>query len=134
MKNRAIVVTALTVFTGVLHAQDSVVSKLQAEYRSQGASGFSAAAGESMWHNSFPNGKSGQQGSCRKCHTADLRHAGKHVVTGKPIKPMAPSINPERLTDRAKVEKWFLRNCKWTLGRQCTAQEKGDLLEFIAGQ
>lgn len=44
---------------------------------------------------------------------------------------MAPSANPERLTDVRKIEKWFKRNCKWTLGRECSAQEKTDLLLYI---
>ncbi|HCS12500.1 MAG TPA: hypothetical protein DIW28_01710, partial [Zetaproteobacteria bacterium] len=44
----------------------------------------------------------------------------------KRIEPMAPSVNPERLTDPAKIEKWFGRNCEWTIGRDCTAQEKAD--------
>ena len=47
---------------------------------------------------------------------------------------MAPSVNPKRLTDRTKIEKWFVRNCKWTFGRECTPQEKGDLLSFISSR
>ncbi|MFK5970948.1 MAG: DUF1924 domain-containing protein [Candidatus Marithrix sp.] len=30
-----------------------------------------------------------------------------------------------------QIRKWFKRNCKWTLGRECNAQEKGDILKFI---
>jgi hypothetical protein len=56
------------------------------------------------------------------------------VKTGKRIEPMAVSVNPQRLGDMAKIEKWFRRNCKWTLGRACTAQEKGDLLSFLRQQ
>ncbi|MBA1331752.1 cytochrome C, partial [Candidatus Endoriftia persephone str. Guaymas] len=26
------------------------------------------------------------------------------------------------------------RNCRWTFGRDCTPQEKGDLMLFIQGQ
>jgi len=36
--------------------------------------------------------------------------------------------------DAAKTEKWFLRNCKWTMGRTCTAQEKGDFLAYFQSQ
>jgi len=53
------------------------------------------------------------------------------VRTAKRIEPMAPSVNPERLTDPAKIEKWFGRNCEWTIGRDCTTQEKADFLAFI---
>ena len=41
---------------------------------------------------------------------------------------MAVSVNPKRLSDPAKVEKWFGRNCRWTLGRDCTPQEKADFV------
>ena len=44
---------------------------------------------------------------------------------------MAPSVASGRYTDPGKVEKWFGRNCLWTWGRECTAQEKGDLLEYL---
>ena len=43
---------------------------------------------------------------------------------------MAPSVNPKRFTDLKKVEKWFRRNCKWTWGRECNAQEKADILQW----
>jgi hypothetical protein len=44
---------------------------------------------------------------------------------------MAPSVNPERLTDQRKITKWFKRNCKWTLGRECTHREQGDVLAYL---
>jgi hypothetical protein len=47
------------------------------------------------------------------------------------IEAMAPSVNPQRLTDAAKVEKWFGRNCKDVLERNCTAQEKGDYIQYL---
>ena len=74
----------------------------------------------------------GKMRDCTVCHGKDLRQSGKHAKTGKTIDPMAPSVNKERFTDRAKVEKWFKRNCKWTLGRECTAQEKGDVLKYLS--
>jgi hypothetical protein len=43
-------------------------------------------------------------------------------------------VNPRRLTERRQIEKWLGRNCKWTLGRDCAPQEKGDLLSFIRSQ
>ena len=72
--------------------------------------------------------------SCTSCHTKDLTAAGKHIKTNKVIKPMAPSSNAERFTDSKKVEKWFKRNCKWTIGRECTAQEKSNFLVYINKQ
>lgn len=73
----------------------------------------------------------GDSRSCSTCHTADPRQPGKHVRTGKLIDPLNPSVNPTSLTDPKKVKKWFHRNCKWTLGRVCTAQEKADVLAFL---
>lgn len=112
-----------------VHA-DVVGDRLQT-YRSQGAGEFSAANGEALWNRKFTSKNGAAERSCASCHTANLREAGTHAVTRKPIDPMAPSVNPERLTETKFIEKWFLRNCKWTLGRECTAQEKGDVLTFI---
>jgi hypothetical protein len=47
------------------------------------------------------------------------------------ILAFAPSGNPERFTDGQKVEKWFEFNCTYLLGRDCTPQEKGDLITWL---
>ncbi len=47
---------------------------------------------------------------------------------------MAVSVNATRLSDPKKVEKWFLRNCKWTFGRECTPQEKGDFIDYMTSR
>ena len=117
-----------------LSASADAVVDLQARYLSLGAEQFDPAAGAALWQQEFTDEKSGQQRSCTLCHTAQLGNPGKHAKTGKPIEPMSPSVNPQRLTDQAKIEKWLKRNCKWTLGRECTPQEKGDLLSFIRNQ
>jgi hypothetical protein len=72
--------------------------------------------------------------ACTSCHSNDLTQPGRHATTGKAIEPLAPSVNAKRLTERRRIEKWFKRNCKWTLGRECTPQEKGDLLSFMGKQ
>ncbi len=74
-----------------------------------------------------------QMPACTSCHTDQPANAGKHVVTSKVIQPLSPSANAERLTDPAKVEKWFRRNCKEVLGRECTAPEKADFVAFLTG-
>jgi hypothetical protein len=96
----------------------------------EAASGKSAdaAAGEAFWNRDF-NGK-----SCATCHGSDVKKVGQHAKTKKAIDPLAPSVNPERLTEDHKVNKWFLRNCKWTLGRECTPAEKGDILLWLSNQ
>ena len=69
---------------------------------------------------------------CSDCHGTDLTQAGRHLRTGKPIPPLAPSANPDALSDPDEVEKWLYRNCRWTWGRECTPREKGELILFIA--
>lgn len=113
-------------------AQADTVDTLLDTYRQAGAADFSATQGETRWKQSNPKG--GQTRSCTDCHTNDLTQVGKHAKTGKKIDPMAPSVNPERLTDVAKIEKWFKRNCNWTLGRACSPQEKGDFLLYLRQQ
>jgi hypothetical protein len=53
------------------------------------------------------------------------------VRTAKVIAPLAPAANPQRFTDPGKAEKWFRRNCKDVLTRECSAAEKADLLAFL---
>jgi cytochrome c peroxidase len=69
--------------------------------------------------------------SCTTCHTADPRHEGRHAVTGRTIAPLAPVANPARLADPVRVEKWLRRNCRDVLSRECTAQEKSDVLAWL---
>jgi len=93
-----------------------------------------AGAGAAAWTEEHAQPGGAPARSCATCHTADLTQPGRHAKTGKRIEPMAPSVNPERLTDTAKVEKWLRRNCRWTLGRECTAAEKADFLAYIESQ
>jgi len=90
---------------------------------------FSAEGGFRAWYREAPDGR-----SCTSCHGESLRVQGRHQKTGKLIEPMARSVNPKRLTEQKKIAKWFLRNCKWTYGRECTAQEKGDILVWLSEQ
>jgi hypothetical protein len=107
---------------------------LLANYRNAGAGPFSPDAGRSAWTQQHPSAKGGEPRRCASCHGTDPGQPGRHVETGKPIEPMALSVNPERLSDPEKVEKWFRRNCRWTLGRECTPQEKGDFVEYLISQ
>jgi cytochrome c553 len=95
---------------------------------------FDAARGKAMWEKTYPAEPDDpfKERTCATCHGKDLTKATKHVKTGKPIDPMAPSVNKERFTELKKIEKWFKRNCKWTVGRECTNQEKGDLLTYLS--
>ncbi len=89
--------------------------------------GFSAQRGAQFFRATH-----GNDWSCASCHTPDPAAAGRHARTGVRLEPLAPAANPSRFTDPAKVEKWFRRNCNDVLGRECTVQEKGDVLAFLA--
>ena len=115
-------------------AHADAVDDLLKQYTALGASNFSAAEGEQFWDRPVTVEKTNEIRRCSLCHTNDLRRTGKHATTGKAIEPMAPSVNPKRLTDAKDIEKWLTRNCKWTLGRECTPQEKGNVLVMIKGR
>jgi cytochrome c peroxidase len=70
--------------------------------------------------------------SCATCHSDQPTAEGKHVVTDKRIAPLAPAANPERFTSSDKVEKWFRRNCQEVIGRECSAAEKADFVQFVS--
>lgn len=89
----------------------------------------SAQRGQHFYDRIFRAGS--DMASCNSCHTANPKGLGKHVITGKEIKPLAPSANAERFTDAAKSEKWFKRNCTDVIGRECTAAEKSDLAAWL---
>ena len=88
--------------------------------------GFSAARGARFFQEAH-----GGEWSCATCHGATPTASGRHARTGKTITPLAPTVNPERFTDAATTEKWFRRNCNDVLGRECTPQEKGDVLTWL---
>ena len=94
--------------------------------------GFSAARGKSLHTQAFGGGKPDTP-ACTSCHGNEPRGAGR-TPAGKAVEAMALSVSPTRYADAAKVEKWFKRNCNEVLGRECSAQEKGDWLSFMASQ
>jgi mono/diheme cytochrome c family protein len=89
-------------------------------------SGFSPARGQQFFQATH-----GGDLSCASCHTTDPRARGEHARTGKSISPLAPSANAARFSRLDKSEKWFRRNCNDVLSRECTAQEKGDVLAYL---
>lgn len=129
----------LTLYTALLISLSSVVTQANSEtvdnllqdYATQGVISTDEIQGEQLWQKTFMHDGEFPDRSCTSCHTKDLTADGKHVKTGKVIKPMAPSSNAERFTDSKKVEKWFKRNCLWTMDRECTAQEKANFLVYI---
>lgn len=124
-------VPALLIATALLAgapASGATPPALLEGYRADaGTAPFSAQRGRALYEHR------GADWSCSSCHGADPRRGGRHAVTGKPIQPLAPVANPQRFTDPAKVEKWFRRNCRDVLARECTAREKGDFITWLAG-
>lgn len=88
--------------------------------------GFSVERGSRLFRST-----QGSDWSCATCHGETPTGPGRHAKTSKPIQPLAPAANPQRFTDVAQVEKWFKRNCGDVLKRECTAQEKGDILAWL---
>ena len=104
--------------------------EVQAKQENAAFTGFSADRGANFFKTERLH-SDGKKVSCSTCHTVDPRNQGK-TRANKVIEPMAPSVNPQRFTDAAKVEKWFSRNCKDVLERSCTAQEKGDYIQSVS--
>lgn len=73
----------------------------------------------------------GGEWSCASCHQNTPSTPGRHAATGKAIAPLAPAFNPERFTQASKVEKWFRRNCRDVLSRECSSSEKADVLAWL---
>ena len=131
MKSRTTgAVVALLLFAGAAGAEvpADYLRSLDAAARANAAgfAGFSAARG-ATWFAS----RHGSDWSCATCHTDRPLASGRHATTGRAIAPLAPAANPERLTDTAKIEKWFRRNCNDVLGRACTPVEKGDVIAWL---
>ena len=87
---------------------------------------FSAERGQAFYAATHAN-----DWSCSTCHTRNPAQAGAHEKTKKPINPLAPAANPRRFSDAARVDKWFRRNCKDVLARECTPEEKGNVLAYL---
>lgn len=114
--------------TAAIAADHGLLSALEIQARKDDGAftAFSPARGRHFFDSAH-----GQEWSCSSCHTRNPLEAGRHAATGKPIAALAPASNPKRLSDPAKVEKWFRRNCKDVLNRECTAAEKGDVISYL---
>ncbi|WP_151446388.1 DUF1924 domain-containing protein [Lacisediminimonas profundi] len=111
---------------GAAQAADTTAPAQLQHWSSQAGSPGNGARGQA-----FFNAKHGGEWSCASCHGTPPVQDGKHASTGKKIAPLAPAFNPRSFTDSAKVEKWFRRNCKDVLSRECSAAEKADVLAYL---
>lgn len=127
-------VMPLILLLATLDAAAATPRQILQAYSSEAAQqqpGFSPSAqrGEAFFRRQF--GVSPKMPACTSCHTDNPAAAGRHAVTGKDIRPLAPAADSERFTDAAKVEKWFGRNCREVAGRNCTSAEKADFIQYI---
>ena len=125
------IAVATLLLLGMAFGPQALASSPQAELqRWQQAAGQpgNAARGQA-----FFTQRHGGEWSCASCHGDPPTRDSKHASTGKKIAAMAPAFNAERLTDSVKVDKWFKRNCKDVLSRECTAIEKADVLAYLMG-
>jgi cytochrome c553 len=119
-------IAIVTVSAATAYAGDTTpAAQLQRFEAAAGRTG-SAEAGRL-----FFNATHGSKWTCASCHGETPTKVTKHASTGKPIDPLAPSANPAALTDSARVDKWFRRNCKDVLSRECTPTEKSDVIAFL---
>ena len=113
-------------FFASLQAMAATPAELLAGYTAQAAQPANAARGETFFKASH-----GQEWQCTSCHGKSPTVGGRHASTDKAIEPLAPAANVKRFNDSAKVEKWFRRNCKDVLARECSAAEKSDVLAWL---
>jgi len=105
-----------------------------------------AAAGKAFYEKVYSGNKYAQSAGvsavgCVSCHNKNPKQNTRHVKTGKESGPMAvssgwrdPKTGQARFADAKKTEKWFRRNCKGVLGRECTATEKADFISYLKSQ
>lgn len=107
-------------------AADTTPTQQLSHWTAQAGAPANADRGQTLF-----NTRQGGEWSCASCHGTPPTAPGKHASTGKSIAPLAPAFNAKAFTDSAKTDKWFKRNCKDVLSRECTAQEKADVLAYL---
>ena len=73
----------------------------------------------------------GKEAACASCHTANPANEGKHIVTGKAIRPLSPAVNNKRFNDLDKVEDKFTEHCNDIIGADCTPEEKANFIGYV---
>ncbi|HEX5390434.1 MAG TPA: DUF1924 domain-containing protein [Burkholderiaceae bacterium] len=122
----ALIAACVLVTTSPAQAGDTSPTQQLERWSAQAGTPGQAARGQQLF-----NTRHGGEWSCSSCHNSPPTTRGQHASTGKPIAPLAPAFNREAFTDTAKVDKWFRRNCKDVLSRECSAGEKADVLAYL---
>jgi hypothetical protein len=128
MSNKRLVAALLALAPAAwqVQAQPTTPARLQAAYEADAGAPAQAARGQV-----FFTTRHGQEWSCASCHGQRPTGAGRHAVTGKRLDPLAPAFAPKAFTDERRVEKWFRRNCKDVVARECSAAEKADVIAWL---
>lgn len=133
MKPNTLAATRLWALTGLCAVQaftaqaaDTTPAQQLTHWTAQAGAPAKAERGQALFTQ-----RHGGEWSCASCHGTPPTGQGKHASTGKAIAPLAPAFNAKAFTDTAKVDKWFKRNCKDVLSRECSAQEKADVLAYL---
>lgn len=120
------VLVSLLLASAMSWAGDTTAVQQQERWSAEAGAPAGAERGRSFFVN-----RHGGEWSCSSCHGTPPTAEGKHASTGKRIPPLAPAFNAKAFTDSAKVDKWFRRNCKDVLSRECSAAEKADVLAYL---
>lgn len=118
--------TAAMLLAGAARAGDTTPAQQLGRFSAQAGAPGNADQGKA-----FFDTQHGGEWSCSSCHGKPPVKTGQHASTGKEIAPLAPAFNANAFTDSARVDKWFRRNCKDVLRRECSAAEKSDVLAWL---
>lgn len=135
--NRFAALLAILLSTSAInaHADAQTAQKLADKYAgiaktiNPNSAGLSAEDGKDFFNREITI--KGKQVACASCHTANPADKGKNIVTGKPIRPLSPNTNDKRFASIDTVEKNFTKHCNDIIGRDCTAQEKGNFITYL---
>jgi mono/diheme cytochrome c family protein len=136
MKKIAYSLTCLLAVCSInVYADVATAEKLVSKYTTYAknidpnSTGASADEGKAFFNREIT--VKGKQVACASCHTANPADTGKHIVTGKPIRPLSPVVNEKRFASIDKVESNFTKHCNDIIGRDCTAQEKANFISYL---
>lgn len=137
MKKTNILIATLLGFAAITaHADVANAVKLEKKYAAFAKTANPEYAGPSAVDGKFFFNRkiklaNGKEAACASCHTANPADEGKHIITGKPIKPLSPNVNYKRFSDVDKVEEQFTKHCNDIIGSDCTAAEKANYIAYL---
>lgn len=136
MKKLNIVLASLLGLAAVsAHADVANAEKLAQKYTTiakivnPGYAGPSATEGKIFFNRKITI--NGNEAACASCHTPNPANEGKHIVTGKAIRPLSPAVNNKRFNDLDKVEDKFTEHCNDIIGADCTPEEKANFIGYV---